>query len=134
VDDQPAGDAGGLPSPIYTPPDYYDNHNDCCTKRHHHERRTRYATEVLEKIKDRLTPEELAEVNNIVSKSIVALGTDEAFALRDSEGEIRAFKQKVRLTAADGTLTQPVPGGPFVVSAQGYEILARVPAPAASSR
>jgi hypothetical protein len=66
----------------------------------------------------------LAEVNNIVSKSIVALGTDEAFALRDSEGEIRAFKQKVRLTAADGTLTQPVPGGPFVVSAQGYEILA----------
>jgi len=82
------------------------------------------ATEVLEKIKDRLTPEELAEVNNIVSKSIVALGTDEAFALRDSEGEIRAFKQKVRLTATDGTLTQPVPGGPFVVSAQGYEILA----------
>lgn len=81
------------------------------------------AGDVLERIKDRLTPEELKEVGDIVSKSIVALGTDEAFALRDSEGEIRAFKQKVRLSAADGTLAQPVPGGPFAVSAQGYEVL-----------
>jgi hypothetical protein len=30
----------------------------------------------------------------------------------------------VRLTSADGTLVQPVPGGPWVVSAQGYEVLA----------
>jgi hypothetical protein len=79
--------------------------------------------ELLDKIKDKLTPEEFMAVGNIVNKSIVALGTDEAFALRDSEGEIRAFKQKVRLSLADGTLTQPVQGGPCVVSAQGYEVI-----------
>jgi len=31
-----------------------------------------------------VTPEELAEVSAIVNKSVVALGTDQAFALRDS--------------------------------------------------
>lgn len=65
----------------------------------------------------------LNEVASVVNKSIVALGTDEAFALCDNDGEIRAFKQRVRLSAAEGTLIQPVPGGPHVVSAQGYEVL-----------
>jgi len=41
-------------------------------------------TEVLEKIRSKLTPEELAEVSAIVNKSVVALGTDQAFALRGS--------------------------------------------------
>lgn len=78
----------------------------------------------MERLKSKLGEDELVlEVANVVNKSIVALGTDEAFALRDNDGEIRAFKQKVRLTAAEGTLIQPVPNGPYVVSAQGYEVL-----------
>jgi hypothetical protein len=79
--------------------------------------------ELLEKIKGKLTEEEFTEVSNYINKQVVALGTDEAFALTDTDGEIRAFKQRVRLSAADGTLIQPVPNGPFVISAQGYEAL-----------
>lgn len=66
-------------------------------------------------------PEEAKLITAAVKKDIVALGTDEAFVLRDSSGEIRAFKQKLSLSLAEGTLVQPVPGGPSVVSAQGYE-------------
>lgn len=64
-------------------------------------------------------PEEFKFLNEIIN-----LGTDEAFALKDESGEVRAFKQRVRLSAADKTLIQPAPTGPFVVSAQGYEVLA----------
>ena len=78
---------------------------------------------ILESIKGKLDEAENKELALVLSKSIVALGTDEAFALRDSEGTIRAFKQRVTLSERDGTLIQPVPGGPFVVSAQGYEVL-----------
>jgi hypothetical protein len=66
-------------------------------------------------------PEEAKILTPFVTTNVLTLGTDEAFALRDSSGEIRAFKQRIRLSHADGTLTQPVPGGPFVVSAQVYE-------------
>lgn len=55
-------------------------------------------------------------------KDILSLGTDEVFSLRDNEGEIRAFKQALTLSAAAGTLIQPVPGGDYCISAQGYEI------------
>jgi hypothetical protein len=56
-------------------------------------------------------------------KNIVALGEDEAFALRDGggSGEIKAFKQRLVLSIENGGLVQPVFGGPHVVSAQGYE-------------
>lgn len=57
-------------------------------------------------------------------RNIVSLGTDEAFALRDGDGEIRAFKQRVRLSQKDKTLIQPVMGGDLVISAQGYEVWA----------
>jgi len=57
-------------------------------------------------------------------KNLVVLGEDEAFKLTDSEGEIRAFRSVVKLSAQAGTLVQPVPGGPYVLSAQGYEVLA----------
>lgn len=69
-------------------------------------------------------PEEAKLFEQIIGEKIIALGADEVFALRDKTGEIRAFKQNVRLSAADKTLIQPTPGGPWVVSAQGYEILA----------
>lgn len=66
-------------------------------------------------------PEEAKILTPFVTSNVVALGTDQAFALRDETGEIRAFKQRLHLSLADGTLTQPVPNGPCVVSAQGYE-------------
>jgi hypothetical protein len=54
----------------------------------------------------------------------LTLGTDKAFALRDSNGEIRAFKGVVELSEKNGGLIQPVPGGPYVISAQGFDIWA----------
>jgi len=55
------------------------------------------------------------------SKDVVALGANEAFTLRDSSGQIKAFKQRLTLSVENGGLVQPVPGGPHVISAQGYE-------------
>lgn len=75
----------------------------------------------LELIKQK-APEAFPVLSGVVRKDIVSLGTDDAFALRDQEGEIRAFKQSLTLSDKAGTLIQPVPNGPFVVSAQGYEV------------
>ena len=63
-------------------------------------------------------------VRDVERKNLVVLGTDKAFALRDESGEIKAFKSALQLSVAEGTLVQPVPGGPAVVSAQGYEVWA----------
>lgn len=81
------------------------------------------ATQAIEVIKTQF-PGEAAVLHAAISKDIRALGTDEVFALRDSQGEIRAFKQNLTLSAENGGLVQPVPGGPYVVSAQGYEMWA----------
>lgn len=81
------------------------------------------ATQAIETIKTQF-PGEAAVLHAAISKDIRALGTDEVFALRDSQGEIRAFKQNLTLSLAAGTLVQPVPGGPSVISAQGYEVWA----------
>lgn len=67
-------------------------------------------------------PDEAKRIDQILRKDILALGIDQAFALRDEHGVIRAFKQPLRLSAADGTLIRPVPNGPYVISAQGYEV------------
>jgi hypothetical protein len=80
------------------------------------------AQKALLAVKDKC-PEEAKILSNYVNHNVIALGTDEAFALRDNSGDIRAFKQRVRLSTADKTLIQPTPGGQFVVSAQGYEVL-----------
>ncbi|MFW5970489.1 MAG: hypothetical protein ACOCQT_00170 [Desulfovermiculus sp.] len=64
-----------------------------------------------------------AYIRDLLNEKVVALGTDQAFALRDENGRIQAYKQRVHLSAQDGTLVQPVPGGPYVISAQGYEVL-----------
>jgi hypothetical protein len=79
-----------------------------------------------EKLKE--TPEgqaAIAHIEDLRKKSVVALGTDEAFTLRDNTGEIRAFKQPLWLTMDNGGLIQPTGSqGPTVVSAQGYELWA----------
>jgi len=69
-------------------------------------------------------PNEAAILDAVLKNNVVVLGTDQAFALRDAEGDIKAFKRTIPLTAKEGTLVQPVPGGPFVVAAQGYEVWA----------
>jgi len=74
-----------------------------------------------ENIKDQF-PEEAKVFDALIRKDIIALATDEAFSLRDTHGEIRAFKQALTLSDKAGTLIQPVPGGGYVVSAQGYEV------------
>ncbi len=75
----------------------------------------------LEKKAPKETEELGALVRGIQEKNLAILGEDEAFKLIDSTGEIRAFRSVVHLAATDGTLVQPVPGGPYVISAQGYE-------------
>jgi len=59
-----------------------------------------------------------------IKKDIRVLGTDEIFALRDSSGDIKAFKQSLTLSIDNGGLVQPVYNGPYVVSAQGYTMWA----------
>jgi len=78
---------------------------------------------VIENIKIQF-PEEATAVEALARKDIISLATDEAFALRDADGEIRAFKQVCVLSSENGGLNQPVPGGDWSVSAQGYEIWA----------
>ena len=65
-----------------------------------------------------------AYIGAIHRHNIVALGEDEAFALTDKAGEIKAFKQRLVLSERNGGLVKPVSTGPFVVSAQGYEMWA----------
>lgn len=57
---------------------------------------------------------------------IVSLGENEAFTLRDKGGEIKAFKQRLVLSADNGGLVKPGFSDkmPFVISAQGYEMWA----------
>jgi hypothetical protein len=79
--------------------------------------------QLLNDIEKKISPEEFHAVIQYVKKDVRVLGTDEIFALRDSKGVIRAFKKSIHLSAAGGTLIQPVQSGPFVISAQGYEVL-----------
>jgi hypothetical protein len=70
-------------------------------------------------------PEEAKLLWAVVKNNILALGTDEVFALRDKDGEIRAFKQICSLSLVNGGLvTLPIAGGVIIVSAQGYEMWA----------
>jgi len=84
------------------------------------------AIQAFQKISNN-NPQEAKEIQEylqaILNQKVVALGTDQAFALQDEGGSITAFKQRVHLSKDDGTLVQPVHNGPFVVSAQGYEVL-----------
>ncbi|MCE5212639.1 MAG: hypothetical protein LLG40_13940 [Deltaproteobacteria bacterium] len=78
----------------------------------------------IENIREKF-PAEAAALEAVVNSNIIALGLDEAFALRDKDGDIRAFKQNCRLSVNNGGLVSlPVGGGTFIVSAQGFEIWA----------
>jgi hypothetical protein len=66
-------------------------------------------------------PGEAEVLTAVIKANIAVLGTDEVFSLRDKDGDIRCFKQNLTLSEKDGTLIQPVPGGDFAISAQGYE-------------
>ncbi len=72
------------------------------------------------------TPEAKAILNYVESvkkKNIAVLGVDEAFALTDGEGQIKAFKSALQLSVNEGTLVKPGFGDqmPHIISAQGYE-------------
>jgi len=80
--------------------------------------------DAIERIREKF-PDEAAALEAVVKNNVVALGTDEAFALRDNEGVIRAFKMICQLSIANGGLVRlPIGGGTDIVSAQGYEIWA----------
>ena len=73
-------------------------------------------------------PEDKAEalteyLEALRTRNVVVLGENEAFALRDSQGEIRAYQSVLRLSTNDGTLVQigSKENSPYVISAQGYE-------------
>ncbi|WP_027185583.1 hypothetical protein [Desulfovibrio inopinatus] len=63
-------------------------------------------------------------VHGVLKKNVLVLAEDEAFALQNEHGQIRATKGRLRLSSENGGLVQPVYNGPWVVSAQGYEMLA----------
>ena len=80
--------------------------------------------EAVDKLISQQTPESKAIISYIEQlrkKDIAVLGTDEAFVLRDNDGQIKAFKKALTLSAQDGTLIQPLGYGDYIVSAQGYE-------------
>ena len=67
-------------------------------------------------------PAEAEVLTAFVKNNLAVLGTDEVFALRDKDGDIRAFKSVCHLSIANGGLVKlPVGGGVVIVSAQGYE-------------
>ncbi len=82
--------------------------------------------QALEVLKKQDTPEAKAILDYVMmieKKNIAVLGTDEAFLLQDSGGQIKAFKKALTLSTQAGTLIQPVYKGDLVVSAQGYEVM-----------
>ncbi|MFA5323849.1 MAG: hypothetical protein WC373_14350 [Smithella sp.] len=70
-------------------------------------------------------PAEAAALMAVVNNNVLALGIDECFALRDKDGDIKAFKQTCQLSLANGGLVKlPIGGGTVIISAQGYEMWA----------
>lgn len=65
-------------------------------------------------------------IHDLESKNVVAIGTDNAFALTDQDGQIKAFKMELQLSVAEGTLVEIGKSfknyiAPVAISAQGYE-------------
>jgi len=66
------------------------------------------------------------EIAALKTKDVIALGTDEAFALTDQDGQIKAFKTNLELSVNEGTLVEIGNSfrdytAPVAISAQGYE-------------
>ena len=64
-------------------------------------------------------PKEAEFLGQTYKRDVVALGTDESYALRDSEGEIRCYKEMLTLSGANHGLVQIQ--GNWTISATGYE-------------
>jgi len=64
-------------------------------------------------------PDEANWLDQVYKRDVVALGTDESYALRDSEGEIRCYKEMLTLSTANDGLVKIQ--GRHTISAQGYE-------------
>jgi hypothetical protein len=82
------------------------------------------AQTALEAIKEK-HPEEAKFFESIIRNNVLALGEDQAFALRDKDGELKAIKTLLRLSIQNGGLVKLPFGGPtdnIIVSAQGYEM------------
>ena len=80
-------------------------------------------TEVIEQTE---LEKALTRIKDLESKSVVAIGIDQAFALTDKDGQIKAFKTMLNLSVEDGTLVTigTYPAAPVAISAQGYELWA----------
>ena len=78
--------------------------------------------ELLTEVKALVPAETYTKVERIVQNDITVLGTGEVFILRDSRGEIKAFKGLLTLSADNGGLIKPGFNKPWVISAQGYEM------------
>jgi len=65
----------------------------------------------------------LVKIEDLEKKNVVAIGTDQAFALTDKDGQIKAFKTTLELSVNEGTLVTigSYSGAPVTISAQGYE-------------
>ena len=85
--------------------------------------------QAFEELKKKDSPEAKAIINyvsDIENKNVVAIGTDNAFALTDQDGQIKAFKMELQLSVAEGTLVEIGKSfknyiAPVAISAQGYE-------------
>lgn len=86
-------------------------------------------SQAFDKLKAIDTPEAKAiiqYVSDIEGKNVVVIGTDNAFALTDNDGQIKAFKMALELSVAEGTLVEIGRSfgnyvAPVAISAQGYE-------------
>jgi hypothetical protein len=76
---------------------------------------------LMHTVKDLVPVEVYKNLDKIVKRDITVLGTGEVFTLRDSQGEIKAFRSTLTLSADKGELIQPGYNKPWVISAQGYE-------------
>ena len=64
-------------------------------------------------------PNEANWLELVAKRDVIALGTDESYALRNSEGEIRCYKSMLTLSKANDCLVKVQ--GRYTISAQGYE-------------
>lgn len=67
-------------------------------------------------------PAEAKHLHNASCRDVIALGVDESYALRNTEGEIRCYKSSLTLSAANHGLVKIQ--DQYTISAQGYEFWA----------
>ncbi len=87
--------------------------------------------QALENAKGKIEPDDFKVLQNFINRNVKLLATDEVFTLRDKEGTIKAFKQRVNLSVEAGTLWKMWAGKQgnqniykFPVTAKGYDVIA----------